>query len=61
MTLAGIKTTILSATHGATSKARDQSSTGCGWLDFFWDELKSDLIFPQKDLISIEHQEITDF
>ncbi|XP_028372880.1 interferon-induced very large GTPase 1-like [Phyllostomus discolor] len=57
----GIKTTILSAIHEATAKAQDQSSTGSGWLDFFCDELKSNLIFPRKDLINIEHQEIKDF
>ncbi|XP_045703514.1 interferon-induced very large GTPase 1-like [Phyllostomus hastatus] len=61
MTLDDIKTTILSAIHEATAKAKDQSSTGSGWLDFFCDELKSNLIFPRKDLISIEHQEIKDF
>ncbi|XP_036903320.1 interferon-induced very large GTPase 1-like [Sturnira hondurensis] len=61
MILAGIKTTILSAIYEATVKANDQSSTASGWLDFFCDELKSNLIFPRKNLISIEHQEIKDF
>ncbi|XP_053518594.1 interferon-induced very large GTPase 1-like [Artibeus jamaicensis] len=61
MTLDGIKTTILSAICEATVKANDQSSTASGWLDFFCDELKSNLIFPRKNLISIEHQEIKDF
>ncbi|XP_053518801.1 LOW QUALITY PROTEIN: interferon-induced very large GTPase 1-like [Artibeus jamaicensis] len=61
MTLDGIKTTILSAIREATVKANDQSSTGSGWLDFFCGELKSNLTFPRKNLISIEHQEIKDF
>ncbi|KAM5319596.1 interferon-induced very large GTPase 1-like isoform 1-T2 [Glossophaga mutica] len=61
MTLGDIKTTILSAIYEATAKAKDQSSTGSGWLDSFCKELKSNLIFPRKDLISIEHQEIKDF
>ncbi|KAB0346675.1 hypothetical protein FD754_011532 [Muntiacus muntjak] len=61
MRLDHMKTTILSAIHESTEKAKDKSSTVSGWLDLFCDHLGSTLIFPRKDLINIEHQEIKDF
>ncbi|KAB0351252.1 hypothetical protein FD754_016109 [Muntiacus muntjak] len=60
MSLDGIKNAILSAMHESTAIAKDKSSTVSGWLDLFCDHLGSTLIFPRKDLISIEHQEIKD-
>lgn len=60
MSLDAIKNDILSAIHEATEIAKDKRSTASGWLDLFCDKLRSDLIFPRKDLISIEHQEIKD-
>ena len=60
MSLDDIKNAILSAIHASTAIAKDKSSTVSGWLDLFCDHLGSTLIFPRKDLISIEHQEIKD-
>uniref|UniRef100_A0A4W2GBK6 Interferon-induced very large GTPase 1-like n=1 Tax=Bos indicus x Bos taurus TaxID=30522 RepID=A0A4W2GBK6_BOBOX len=60
MSLDDIKNAILSAMHASTAIAKDKSSTVSGWLDLFCDHLGSTLIFPRKDLISIEHQEIKD-
>ncbi|XP_010855675.1 PREDICTED: interferon-induced very large GTPase 1-like [Bison bison bison] len=60
MSLDDIKNAILSAIHVSTAIAKDKSSTVSGWLDLFCDHLGSTLIFPRKDLISIEHQEIKD-
>lgn len=60
MSLDEIKNVILSAMHESTAIAKDKSSTVSGWLDLFCDHLESTLIFPRKDLISIEHQEIKD-
>ncbi|KAB0370807.1 interferon-induced very large GTPase 1-like [Muntiacus reevesi] len=60
ISLDDIKNAILSAVHESTAKAKDKSSTVSGWLDLFCDHLGSTLIFPRKDLISIEHQEIKD-
>lgn len=54
------KNAIISAIHESTAIAKDESSTVSGWLDLFCDHLGSNLIFPRKDLISIEHQEIKD-
>ncbi|XP_045706594.1 interferon-induced very large GTPase 1-like [Phyllostomus hastatus] len=61
ISLDGIKDTILSAIHESTATAKDRSSTVSGWLDLFCKYLGSNLIFPRKDLVSIEHQEIKDF
>ncbi|XP_036181153.1 interferon-induced very large GTPase 1-like isoform X2 [Myotis myotis] len=55
-----IKNAILSAIHESTAIAKDKSSTVSGWLDLFCDHLGSNLNFPRKDLVSIEHQEIKD-
>lgn len=55
-----IKNAILTAIQASTVVAKDKSSTVSGWLDLFCDHLGSNLIFPRKDLISIEHQEIKD-
>ncbi|XP_046294243.1 interferon-induced very large GTPase 1-like [Marmota monax] len=55
-----IKNAILSATHESTAVAKDTSSTASEWLDLFCDYLGNKLIFPRRDLISIEHQEIKD-
>ncbi|XP_065800497.1 interferon-induced very large GTPase 1-like [Muntiacus reevesi] len=60
MSLDDIKSAILSAIHESTAIAKDKSNTVSGWLDVFCDHLGSTLIFPRKDLISIEHQEIKD-
>nr|XP_020733179.1 interferon-induced very large GTPase 1-like [Odocoileus virginianus texanus]XP_020733180.1 interferon-induced very large GTPase 1-like [Odocoileus virginianus texanus] len=60
MSLDDIKNAILSAVHASTAIAKDKSSTVSGWLDLFCDHMGSNLIFPRKDLISIEHQEIKD-
>ncbi|KAM7235763.1 hypothetical protein CapIbe_012949 [Capra ibex] len=60
MSLDDIKNAILSAIHASTAIAKDKSSTVSGWLDLFCDHLGSTLVFPRKDLISIEHQEIKD-
>ncbi|XP_024425111.2 interferon-induced very large GTPase 1-like [Desmodus rotundus] len=61
ISLDDIKNTILCAIQESTARAKDQSSTVSGWLDLFCDHLGSNLIFPRKDLVSIEHQEIKDF
>lgn len=60
ISLGDIKNAILSAIHESTAVAKDKGSTASGWLDLFCDHLGSNLIFPRKDLVSIEHQEITD-
>ncbi|XP_036745650.2 interferon-induced very large GTPase 1-like [Manis pentadactyla] len=60
ISLDDIKNAILSAIHESTAIAKDKSSTVSGWLDLFCDHLGANLIFPRKDLISIEHQEIKD-
>ncbi|KAL1774129.1 Interferon-induced very large GTPase 1 [Sigmodon hispidus] len=60
ISLGDIKNAILSAIHKTTEVANDNSSTASGWLDLFCDLLGSNLIFPRKDLKSIEHQEIKD-
>ncbi|XP_069409483.1 interferon-induced very large GTPase 1-like [Ovis canadensis] len=60
MSLDDIKNAILSAVHASTAIAKDKSSTASGWLDLFCHHLGSTLVFPRKDLISIEHQEIKD-
>ncbi|XP_036181154.1 interferon-induced very large GTPase 1-like [Myotis myotis] len=54
------KNAIFSAIHESTAIAKDKSSTVSGWLDLFCDHLGSNLNFPRKDLVSIEHQEIQD-
>ncbi|XP_039074758.1 interferon-induced very large GTPase 1-like, partial [Hyaena hyaena] len=59
-TVDDMKNAILSAIHESTVIAKDKSSTVSGWLDLFCDCLGSNVIFPRKDLISIEHQEIKD-
>ncbi|XP_003515936.2 interferon-induced very large GTPase 1 isoform X1, partial [Cricetulus griseus] len=59
ISLGDIKNAILSAIHKTTEVAND-NSTASGWLDLFCDHLGSNLIFPRRDLISIEHQEIKD-
>ncbi|KAM5183121.1 interferon-induced very large GTPase 1-like isoform 2-T3 [Callospermophilus lateralis] len=58
--LEDIKSAILSAIHESTAVAKDKSSIVSGWLDLFCDYLVNKLIFPRRDLISIEHQEIKD-
>ncbi|KAM4850429.1 interferon-induced very large GTPase 1-like [Urocitellus parryii] len=55
-----IKNTILSAIHESTAVAKDRSSTASGWLDLFCDHLGNNLIFPRRDLVNIDHQEIKD-
>ncbi|KAM5247474.1 interferon-induced very large GTPase 1-like [Ctenodactylus gundi] len=60
ISLDDIKNAILSAIRESTAVAKDKSSTASGWLDLFCDHLGNNLIFPRKDLISIEHQEIKD-
>ncbi|XP_031240779.1 interferon-induced very large GTPase 1-like [Mastomys coucha] len=60
ISLGDIKNAILSAIHESTAIAKDKGSTASGWLDLFCDHLGSNLIFPRRDLVSIEHQEITD-
>ncbi|XP_036171813.1 interferon-induced very large GTPase 1-like [Myotis myotis] len=55
-----IKNAILAAIHESTAIAKHKSSTVSGWLDLFCDHLGSNLNFPRKDLVSIEHQEIKD-
>ncbi|EDL16827.1 interferon-induced very large GTPase 1 [Mus musculus] len=60
ISLGDIKNAILSAIHESTAVAKDKGSTASHWLDLFCDHLGSNLIFPRRDLISIEHQEITD-
>ncbi|XP_060223763.1 interferon-induced very large GTPase 1-like [Meriones unguiculatus] len=58
--LSDIKNAILSAIHESTTVAKDKGSTASGWLDLFCDHLGSNLVFPRRDLVSIEHQEIKD-
>ncbi|XP_006991809.1 interferon-induced very large GTPase 1-like isoform X2 [Peromyscus maniculatus bairdii] len=60
ISLGDIKNAILTAIHESTAVATDKGSTASAWLDLFCDHLGSNLIFPRKDLISIEHQEIKD-
>ncbi|XP_062952053.1 interferon-induced very large GTPase 1-like [Cynocephalus volans] len=61
ISLESMKNAILSAIHESTAAvAKDKSSTASGWLDLFCEHLKSSLIFPRRDLVSIEHQEIKD-
>ncbi|XP_010986762.1 interferon-induced very large GTPase 1 [Camelus dromedarius] len=60
ISLDDIKNAILSAIHASTAIAKDKSSTVSEWLDLFCDHLGGNLIFPRKDLVSIEHQEIKD-
>ncbi|EGW00918.1 Interferon-induced very large GTPase 1 [Cricetulus griseus] len=60
ISLGDIKNAILTAIHKTTEVANDNNSTASGWLDLFCDHLGSNLIFPRRDLISIEHQEIKD-
>lgn len=60
ISLGDIKNAILSAIHESTAVAKDKGSTASGWLDLFCDHLGSNLVFPRRDLVSIEHQEITD-
>ncbi|XP_054581493.1 interferon-induced very large GTPase 1-like [Eptesicus fuscus] len=60
ISIGDIKNVILSAIHKSTAIAKDKSSTVSGWLDLFCDHLGSNLNFPRKDLVSIEHQEIKD-
>ncbi|XP_051048525.1 interferon-induced very large GTPase 1-like [Phodopus roborovskii] len=60
ISLGDIKNAILTAIHQTTEVANGNNSTASGWLDLFCDHLGSNLIFPRKDLISIEHQEIKD-
>nr|XP_048283614.1 interferon-induced very large GTPase 1-like [Myodes glareolus] len=57
--LGDIKNVILSAIHESTAVTK-KNSTATDWLDLFCDHLVSNLIFPRRDLISIEHQEIKD-
>ncbi|KAH0506338.1 Interferon-induced very large GTPase 1 [Microtus ochrogaster] len=58
--LEDIKNAILSAVQNATEVTKDESSSASRWLDLFCDHLGSNLIFPRRDLISIEHLEIND-
>ncbi|ELW66422.1 Interferon-induced very large GTPase 1 [Tupaia chinensis] len=60
ISLEDIKNAILSAILESTRVAKDKSSTASEWLDLFCDHLGSNMIFPRRDLISIEHQEIKD-
>ena len=60
ISLGDIKNTILSAIHNSTKVAKAKGSTASHWLDLFCDHLGSNLVFPRKDLVSIEHQELMD-
>ncbi|XP_006885689.1 PREDICTED: interferon-induced very large GTPase 1-like [Elephantulus edwardii] len=60
ISLDDIKNVILSAIQQSSKIAHDKSSTASEWLDFFCDQLGNNLIFPRKDLVGIEHQEIKD-
>lgn len=60
ISLSDIKNAILSAIHESTIVAKDKGSTASGWLDLFCDHLGSNLVFPRRDLVSIEHQKIKD-
>ncbi|XP_005351183.1 interferon-induced very large GTPase 1-like [Microtus ochrogaster] len=55
-----IKNAILSAINASTAEAKAENSTATDWLDLFCDHLGSKLVFPRRDLISIQHQEIKD-
>nr|XP_004650971.2 interferon-induced very large GTPase 1-like [Jaculus jaculus] len=55
-----IRHAVLSAIHESTATAKDDSSTASRWLDLFCDNLGDNLVFPRRDLVSVEHQEITD-
>ncbi|XP_041521987.1 interferon-induced very large GTPase 1-like [Microtus oregoni] len=57
--LGDIKNAILSAIYKTTEVANDRG-TASRWLDLFCDHLGSNLIFPRRDLISIEHLELND-
>ncbi|XP_021010505.1 interferon-induced very large GTPase 1-like [Mus caroli] len=60
ISLGDVKNTILSAIHNSTKVAKAKGSTASGWLDLFCDHLGSNLIFPRRELVSIEHQELMD-
>ncbi|XP_053416632.1 interferon-induced very large GTPase 1-like [Nycticebus coucang] len=60
ISLENIKNLILSSIRLSTTIAKDKNSTVSEWLDLFCDYLGSNLIFPRKDLKSIEHQKIKD-
>ncbi|XP_010590565.2 interferon-induced very large GTPase 1-like [Loxodonta africana] len=60
ISLDDIKNVILSAIHESTAIVKDKRSTASEWLDLFCDHLENNLVFPRKDLVSIEHQEIND-
>nr|XP_004650972.2 interferon-induced very large GTPase 1-like [Jaculus jaculus]XP_045002121.1 interferon-induced very large GTPase 1-like [Jaculus jaculus] len=60
MSLDDIRHAVLSAIHESTATAKDDSSTASRWLDLFCDNLGDNLVFPRRDLVSVEHQEITD-
>ncbi|XP_060032950.1 interferon-induced very large GTPase 1-like isoform X2 [Erinaceus europaeus] len=60
LNLEDIKTVLSHAIEQSTTETKDKSCTVSGWLDFFCNHLGSNLIFPRKDLIGIEHQEIND-
>ncbi|KAL6085747.1 hypothetical protein STEG23_006990 [Scotinomys teguina] len=60
ISLGDINNAILTAIHKTTEVAKDKGSTASAWLDLFCDHLGSNLIFPRRDLVSIEHQEIND-
>lgn len=59
MSLDDIKNAILSAIYASTARDKDKAAQ-YPWLDLFCDQLGSTLIFPRKDFINIEHQEIKD-
>ncbi|XP_060032948.1 interferon-induced very large GTPase 1-like [Erinaceus europaeus] len=58
--LEDIKNVTLSAITESTVIARSKSCTVSEWLDLFCGHVESDLIFPRKDLINIDHQEVKD-
>ncbi|KAM6158935.1 interferon-induced very large GTPase 1-like [Rhynchocyon petersi] len=60
ISLDDINNVILSAIHESSAIAQDKSSMALEWLDLFCDHLGNNVIFPRKDLMSIEHQEIKD-
>ncbi|XP_048216030.1 LOW QUALITY PROTEIN: interferon-induced very large GTPase 1-like [Perognathus longimembris pacificus] len=60
ISLGDMKTAILTAIHESTAIAKDKGSTASEWLDLFCNHLGSNLIFPRRDLVNIEHQEIKD-
>uniref|UniRef100_A0A8C6QJC4 VLIG-type G domain-containing protein n=1 Tax=Nannospalax galili TaxID=1026970 RepID=A0A8C6QJC4_NANGA len=59
MSLGDIRSAILTAIYESTAVPKE-SSTASRWLDLFCDLLGSNLIFPRRELVSIEHQEIND-